>query len=113
MEDKDEQLDNVNHELGKSFVEIELYSAIKCVKLKSASGIVQIDNHVISSLPSEYLNIILTIYNNILAEDLFPDQWKQSLIVLISKPDASGYRSISLLSCLLKIMEKMVYNRIQ
>jgi len=64
-------------------------------------------------LLSEYLNIILTIYNNILAEGSFPDQWKQSLIVLIPKPDASGYCPISLLSCLLKIMEKIVYNHLQ
>jgi len=34
-------------------------------------------------------------------------------MVLILKPEANGFRPISLLSCLLKIMEKMIYNRIQ
>jgi len=73
MEDRDDHLDNLNCELGKTFVEAELYSAIKCVKLNSAPGIDQIDNRVISSLPNEYLNIILTIYNNILVGGSFPD----------------------------------------
>jgi len=59
------------------------------------------------------LIFILSIYNNILIEGSFPNQWKQSLVVLIPKPDANDFRPISLLSCLLKIMEKMVYNRLQ
>jgi len=113
MEDKDKQLGSVNHELEKAFVETELHSAIKGAKLNSAPGIDQIDNRVISSLPKEYLDIMLSIYNNILATGSFPEQWKQSLIILIPKPDANGCRPISLLSCLLKIMERMVYNRLQ
>jgi len=113
MVSKDEQLDNVNYKLEQPFTDTELRSAIKCLNLNSAPGIDQIDNRVISSLPSEYMDIILSIYNYILIEGSFPNQWKQSLVVLIPKPDANGYRPISLLSCFLKIMEKMVYNRLQ
>jgi len=87
--------------------------AIKNMKLKSAPGIDQTDYNVISSLPCEYLNLLLKIYNNILFEGSFPNQWKHSLIVLIPKPDDGSFRPISLLPCFLKIMEKMIYNRIQ
>jgi len=62
-------------------------AAIKNMKLKSVPGIDQIDYNVISSLPREYLNLLLKIYNNIFYEGIFPDQWKHSLIVLIPKSD--------------------------
>jgi len=93
MEIRDEQLGNVKHELGQPFVETELRSAINSVKLNTAPGLDQIDNRAISSLPYEYLDIILTIYNNILIEGSFPDQWRQSLVVLIPKPDARSLRT--------------------
>jgi len=113
MEVEDDQLNNINYDLGKVFSETELYSAIRKMKLNSAPGIDQIDNRVISTLPNEYFNIILAIFNNILIEGSFPIQWKQSLVILIPKLDAHSYRPISLLSCLLKLMEKMVYNHLQ
>jgi len=113
MEERDKQLSYVNRKLKKSFLEVKLNTAIKNTKLRSAPGIDQIDYNVISSLPCEHLNLLLKIYNSILSEGSFPNQWEQSLIVLIPKPDGSSFRSISLLLCFLKIMEKMIHNRIQ
>jgi len=113
MEEIDTRLPNINLELGKPFTEIELDIAINNTKLGSAPGIDQIDNRVISSLPHEYRSQLLKIYNDILSEGTFPEQWNQSLMVLIPKPDANGFRPISLLSCLSKIMEKILYHRIQ
>jgi len=82
------------------------------MKLKSAPGIDQIDFEVISALPQEYRTLLLKIYNYILFHGNFPIQWRHSLVVLIPKPDGD-LRPISLLSCFLKLMEKMLYNRIQ
>jgi len=90
-----------------------MVAAINNMNLKSAPEMDQIDYSVISCLPREYLNLLLKIYNNIFYERIFPDQWKHSLIVLIPKPDGGNFRSISLLSCFLKIIEKMIYNCIQ
>jgi len=61
MEIKDQQLSNINHNLGQPFVETELRSAINSAKLNTAPGIDQIDNRVISSLPNEYYSIILLL----------------------------------------------------
>jgi len=71
-------LPNINHDLGKPFTEIELNAAIRSMKLGSAPGIDQIDNHVISTLPDEYRTYLLKIYNDILSKGIIPEQWKQS-----------------------------------
>jgi len=113
MEAEDHQLNGINFDMGKVFSETELYAAIKKMKLNSAPGIDQIDNRVISTLPNEYYKIVLAIFNSILVEGSFPTQWKQSLVILIPKFDSHSFRPISLLSCLLKLMERMVYNRLQ
>jgi len=83
------------------------------MKPKSAPDLDQIDYNIISSLPGEYAQLLLQIYNNILSEGVFLTQWKQSLMALIPKPGGTSVRSISLLSCFLKIMEKMIYTHIQ
>jgi len=53
MKRRDDRLLNINYELEKPCIEIELNTAIGSMKLGSAPGIDQIDNHVISSLPDE------------------------------------------------------------
>jgi len=112
MKEKDTQLPNINLELDCPFTITELNTAINKTKSGTAPGIDQIDNRVISTLPHEYRIQLLKIFNDIFTNGTFPEQWNQSLIVLIPKPDANGFRPISLLSCLLKIMEKMLYHRI-
>jgi len=109
----DKNLLNINYNLEKPFSETELDTAIQNMKLKSASGIDQIDFEVISVLPREYRTLLIKIYNSILYHGNFPNQWGHSLVVLIPKPDGGGLRPISLLSCFLKVMEKIIYNRIQ
>jgi len=82
MEEIDTRLPNINHELDKPFTIVELNIAINSTKSGSAPGIDQIDNCVISSLPHEYQIHLLKIYNDILTEGTFPEQWNQSLMVL-------------------------------
>jgi len=104
---------NICKDLDESFTLSELNLAIINTKQNSAPGLDQIDYTVILSLLPEYIRILLNIYNHILDEGSFPAQWKQSLVVLIPKVGNAGVRPISLLPCLLKIMEKMIYTRIQ
>jgi len=63
------------------------------------------------------LNILLAIYNLIWSCGIFPNQWKQALIVPILKPgkdkfNITSYRSISLISTLSKLLEKMINKRL-
>jgi len=111
----EEDLNNptVFKDLDSPFTISEPNLAVNNAKATSAPGLDQIDYNVITSFLSEYNHILLQIYNHILEEGSFPSQWKQSLVVLISKPENAGVRPISLLSCFLKIMEKIVYTRLK
>ena len=44
-------------------------------------------------------------------QGVISSDWKKSLIILI--PSGKGVRPISLLSCFLKTMEKIIYNKLR
>jgi len=113
LEREDANNPGIFKELEFSFTPTEYDAALSSIKLKSSSGLDQIDYNIISSLPEKFVSLLLHLFNNILSEGVFPPQWKQSLIALIPKPDGKGVRPISLLSCYLKLIEKMIYTRLQ
>ena len=60
---------------------------------------------------------LLEFYNHLWTKGLFPQKWRHAIIIPIAKPGkdpsrADNYRPISLTSCLCKLMEKMVHNRL-
>lgn len=90
----------------------EIDKAIYCMKIKSSPGLDQISYTIIRSLPENYITILIEIYNKLWQEGLFPSEWRQTLVALISKPSGGGIRPIALMSCLMKIMKKVVYWRL-
>ncbi|XP_070153690.1 uncharacterized protein [Polyergus mexicanus] len=90
----------------------ELLSVIRNAKIRSSPGLDQIDYNMISALPMEYLRILLDIYNELLEDGLFPASWHHSLVFLIPKSTPGKYRPISLTSCLLKVLEKLILTRL-
>ena len=71
---------------------------------------------MLKHLPSEVLNTLLSILNDIWLTGNFPSSWRQSYVVPIRKPgkDTSNpthYRPIALTSFVCKVMESMVNNR--
>lgn len=90
----------------------EVRSALDSMKDSSAPGLDQVSYKIIKALPDDYLIVLTELYNSLFREGVFPDQWSHSLIVLIPKPQGSGIRPISLLSCFLKLMEKVLYGRL-
>lgn len=91
----------------------ELNSTLGSLKISSSPGLDQIDYRIIRSLPSQYHETLLTLYNSLVQHKSFPEDWSRTLVVLIPKPNGKGVRPISLLSCWLKILEKLVYRRLQ
>lgn len=91
----------------------ELDTILKNLKFRSAPGLDGFDYSLISSLPKEYLSLPLNIYNGIFTEDSFPDDWHHSLVFFFIPKGSSGkYRPISLTSCFLKLMEKLISFRL-
>ncbi|XP_013884305.1 RNA-directed DNA polymerase from mobile element jockey, partial [Austrofundulus limnaeus] len=61
--------------------------------------------------------ILLELYNKVWEEGILPDKWKEAIIIPICKPgkdpnSAASYRPIALTSCLGRIMEKLINNRL-
>ncbi|KAI5754325.1 hypothetical protein M8J77_007745 [Diaphorina citri] len=87
-------------------------------KCRSASiGVDGISYQMIIHLPQEALVKLLEIFNLIWTRGIFPLCWKTAIVVPILKPNKDklnpiNYRPISLLSCVNKILERMINVRL-
>ena len=94
----------------------ELKETIRKLK-DSAPGADELHNAFIRRLPEEYLHKLLHLYNRVYSLGVIPRSWKLALIIAILKgnkpPSLPGsYRQISLLSCLAKVLEKIIGDRL-
>ena len=85
---------------------------------KSSPGNDLIHNQFLKNLPQEYKTWLLSLFNKSLESGSIPSDWKESLILPILKPSKdsttpSSYRPISLLSCVGKLMERIISWRVQ
>jgi len=90
----------------------ELISATRNLKTRSSPGFDRIDNRMLSLLPEEYLIILLDVLNSIFDSGSFPSTWQHSLVFLIPKSSPGKLRPISLTSCLLKVLERLILYRL-
>ena len=102
---------------NKEFTLRELNGAIRETKLDGSPGEDQIQNSMLKRLPNSTKNFMLTIFNRIWTEGIFPTDWRSSLVIPILKPgkdssDIKNYRPISLNSCICKVFERMVCKRL-
>lgn len=103
--------------LDEDFSLEELKYALKASKRKSAPGPDGITNQMLQNITEERLQELLTVFNCIWASGDIPEEWRTAWVVPIHKPGkphniTSSYRPISLTSCVMKTMEKMIHNRI-
>ena len=94
----------------------ELTRAIHATK-NSAPGPDKIHNEMLKHLPPEGLDSLLVMYNKIWQQGYFSEEWLESTIIPIAKPDKdptnpSNYRPNALTSVLCKTMERMVNVRL-
>ncbi|XP_018373152.1 PREDICTED: RNA-directed DNA polymerase from mobile element jockey-like [Trachymyrmex cornetzi] len=107
------QQEKVFGELGESFTKEELNLALTQSNKNSAPGLDQISYIMLTSLPDNYQEFLLDLFNRIFKEGVVPNSWKTSLVIFIPKSNNEGLRPISLLSCVMKIFEKIIYFRLQ
>ncbi len=95
----------------------ELQYSIQKLKKDSAIGTDFIHNQLIINLPSSVYKYLLKIFNDSWNKSIIPSLWKEANVLPFLKSNKPGnilssYRPISLLSCLGKLVERMICNRL-
>lgn len=106
-----------SHFLTNNFTKNELDFALK-YKSEKAPGIDRITYGMIKKLSPKAKIELLNIYNKLFANQIFPETWKTQIVVAILKPnknpeEGNSYRPIGLSSCLEKVFETMIKNRLE
>ena len=84
----------------------------------TTAGPDDIHYQILKHLPSDALETLLNIMNEIWRTGKFPEDWHKAVIIPIPKPgkdktEATNYRPIALTSCICKTMERMINDRLQ
>ena len=107
-------------EIGKAEVDLTDYYEITEWELENAlakgrstapgeDGITYDVLRLLAQVPG---NPLLHLYRMSLCEGVLPKSWTHSLIIPIPKAGSDSYRPVSLTSCLCKVMERIILNRL-
>ena len=99
------------------FTREELVNSIRDLPGEKATGADEVHNKFLKNLPDHTLTELLGLINRSWRRGEVPSAWKHSLVIPILKSgkpasDPNSYRPVSLISCVSKLMEKMVAGRL-
>lgn len=80
---------------------------------KSAAGKDGVNYEVLHNISIKYHLLLLDILNELYAADEYPDPWKVTYVHFAEKPNGKGFRPLALTSCVCKIFELMLSNRLR
>ena len=104
---------NDNDFLNNIFNFSEFLIALNSKNSRSTPGLDGINYECIKLLPIKYKLLLLDIFNEMYTTNSYPSQWKQSYIHFISKSDGVSVRPISLTSCMCKLLETIIKNKLE
>ena len=95
----------------------ELRTGMNKLQMGKCAGEDEIPNEVIVNLPEKGEKALLKIINKCYKLGFCPKEWKTGIIIPIPKPgknakEITSYRPICLTSCLAKLMERMIKERL-
>lgn len=104
-------------EINQPFTLRELQEAMLSLKKKKAPGVDQITNEMLLHLGPKAKKKLLQMYNESWKSGIVPQIWKEATMVPVhkkgkEKSKADSYRPISLLSCVGKLLERMINTRL-
>uniref|UniRef100_A0A8D8XEP5 Craniofacial development protein 2 n=1 Tax=Cacopsylla melanoneura TaxID=428564 RepID=A0A8D8XEP5_9HEMI len=101
---------------GPEILTHEVEAAINQMKDGKAVGLDEVPTEILKLLDEEQTKILTTIFNNIYSTGKIPPEWlKSEFITLPKKPGVKScgdYRTISLMSHMLKLFLKVIHRRI-
>ena len=95
------------------FTFLDFNNALSQTNTNSSPGLDGITYKIIKILPLKFKLLLLDIFNNIYSFSDFPISWSKSYVHFIDKPNNKGVRPISMTSCLCKLFEMLIKNRLQ
>ena len=103
--------------INSRFTLNELKNNIKDLLGDKATGADEVHNLFLKNLPEHTLTELLGLINRSWRRAELPTSWSHSLVIPILKQgklpsDPKSYRPVSLISCVSKVMEKMVAGRL-
>jgi len=107
--------DNPRHDAP--FSSLELENALNQIRVKSAPGPDGINNKILKNLQLHGKKFLLFILNKSFIENDIPENWKKAKITMIPKKsndphNINNYRPISLTNSLVKLLERLIKNRL-
>ena len=109
-------LSNRAKHIESDITQIELQACLSTLKGKTP-GFDQISYPMLKNLSYSDKVKLCMLYNKILKTGVIPFQWKKAIVIPIRKPNKpidsiNGYRPISLLSCVSKVLDKIIARRL-
>ena len=106
-----------NDDYNKDFTLNELQQALSKLK-NSTPGKDRIHNLFLKNAPLFIQEYLLNLFNSSWLKENIPNKWLKAILIPICKPNkepsqVKSYRPISLLSCISKLMERMVASRLE
>ena len=86
----------------------ELSITLSNVNKASASDFDRISFKIIAKLSEFVKRMLLNVYNDVIHMGNFPEEWRNYLCFFIPKANSNKIRPISMSSCFLKLLEKMI-----
>ena len=98
-------------------IKLKEFKNILATSGDTAPGIDGIPYKMIKRLSDDSLKYILSFYNRIFRDHVFPEKWKEAIIIPILKSGkdstkCNSYRPIALIACLSKLLEKIINKRL-
>ncbi|XP_029164466.1 uncharacterized protein LOC114935743, partial [Nylanderia fulva] len=106
------QEEKQDSQLNRKFKYEELTRALNMIRRNSAPGRDGIEYTMLKNLTEEMKNILLNMYNEVWFTGKIPDAWRKYQVVFIDKPGKEKVRPIALSSCIGKLMERLVNERL-
>jgi hypothetical protein len=115
---KEEYLPSYPDKQVTKFKMKDLKRALKHMNSKTSYDAFGISNLLIKKMPQIFKHLLLEVFNKCLSENFLPDMWKESIIKMIEKKsddlsDPKNYRPISITSCLMRLLERLILIRLQ
>ena len=102
--------------LDRPFERVEIDSAINALRRFTAAGPDQIPNAFLKLLGPVAREALLVLFNRIWASGKWPQDWREAVVVPIFKKgnraDPADYRPICLTSCVSKLFERVLLDRL-